>query len=101
MFLFIKFVVDLSVLVLRYFEIQRMTGRTLGFTKTLLSASYHLFFTSVLTSIFTPRVPFEESIEHKITNTETNVDETELQELKKKDESLYPTTKIQSYASPI
>ena len=101
MFLFIKFVVDLSVLVLRYFEIQRMTGRTLGFTKTLLSASYHLFFTSVLTSIFTPRAPFEESIEHKITNTETNVDETEPQEIKKKGESLYPTIKIQSYAAPI
>ena len=78
-----------------------MTGRTLGFTKTLLSASYHLFFTSVLTSIFTPRAPFEESIEHKITNTETNVDETELEDLKKKDENLYPAINIQSYAAPI
>ena len=71
-FLFIKFVIDITVLVFRYFELRHLTGNTLSFTKTLLSASYNLFFTSVLTSVFTPRAPLEDSIEER-TKTEDEI----------------------------
>ena len=64
-FLFIKFVIDITVLVFRYFELRHLTGNTLSFTKTLLSASYNLFFSSVLTSVFIPRAHLEDSIEEQ------------------------------------
>ena len=38
-FLFVKFIVDLIVMILRHMEIHRLTGASLGFGKTLLSAS--------------------------------------------------------------
>ena len=47
-FLFVKLIVDL---ILRHMEIYRVTGASLGFGKTLLSASYNLFLTSILTSV--------------------------------------------------
>ena len=43
-FLCIKFVIDVTILVFRHFELRHLTGNTLSFTKTLLSASYMLFF---------------------------------------------------------
>ena len=98
-FLFIKFVIDITVLVFRYFELRHLTGNTLSFTKTLLSASYNLFFTSVLTSVFTPRAPYEDSVEDKNAKTEDNGKEVELQALKNKEESLYPS--VQSFVAPI
>ena len=51
-FLFIKLIVDLIVMILRRMEINRVTGASLGFGKTHLSASYNLFLTSILTSVF-------------------------------------------------
>ena len=50
-FLFIKLIVDLIVMILRHMEINCLTGASLGFGKTLLSASNNSFSTSVLTSI--------------------------------------------------
>ena len=97
-FRFIKFVIDITVLVFRYFELRHHTGNTLSFTKTLLSASYNLFFTSVLTSVFTPRAPIEDSIEQR-TKTEDDIKEVELQNLRQKEESLYPS--VQSFVAPI
>ena len=96
-FLFIKFGLDITVLVFRYFELRHLTGNTLSFTKTLLSASYNLFFTSVLTSVFTPQAPIEDSIEQR-TKTE-EIKEVELQNLRQKEESLYPS--VQSFVAPV
>ena len=44
-------------MVIRHLEISRMTGASLGFGRTLLSASYNIFLTSVLTSMYDPRAP--------------------------------------------
>ena len=38
-----------------YMEIDKITGSTLGFGKTLLSASYKIFLAIVLTSLYNPR----------------------------------------------
>ena len=43
------------VMIVRYMEIDKLTGSTLGFGKTFLSASYNIFLTSVLTSMYNPR----------------------------------------------
>ena len=44
-------------------EINRLTGASLGFGKTLLSALYNLFLTSILTSVFNPQVPLWQAME--------------------------------------
>ena len=56
-FLFGKLIVYLIVMILRHMEINRLTGASLGFGKTLLSASYNLFLTSILSSVFNPQAP--------------------------------------------
>ena len=68
-FLFIKLIVDLIVLILRNMEINRLTGASLGFGKTLLSASYNLSLTSLLTSVFHPQDPFLQALKPKPTPT--------------------------------
>ena len=50
-FLFFKLIIDVVVMVIRHLEITKMTGASLGFGKTLLSASYNIFLMSVLTSM--------------------------------------------------
>ena len=62
-FLFVKLIVDLIVMILRDMEINRLTGASLGFGKTLLSASYNLFLTSILTSVFNPQAPLLQALE--------------------------------------
>ena len=62
-FLFLKLIVDLIVMILRHMEINRLTGASLGFSKTLLSASYKLFLTSFLTSMFNPQAPVLQALE--------------------------------------
>ena len=62
-FLLIKLIVHLIVKILRHMEINRFTGASLGFGKTLLSASYILFLTSILTSVFNPQAPFLQALE--------------------------------------
>ena len=44
-FLFLKLIIGLIVMIIRHMEINRMTGASLGFGKTLLSASYNIFLT--------------------------------------------------------
>ena len=56
-FLFFKLMKDVVVMIIRHLEISKMTGASLGFGKTLLSASYNIFLTSVLTSMYDPRAP--------------------------------------------
>ena len=50
-------------MVLRHMEIQFLTGASLGFGETLLSASYNLILTSILTSLFNPRTPLLQVLE--------------------------------------
>ena len=56
-FLFFKLLIDVVVMVIRHLEITKMTGASLGFGKTFLSASYKISLMSVLPSMFDPRVP--------------------------------------------
>ena len=90
-FLFIKLIVDLIVMILRHMEINRLTGASLGFGKTLLSASYNLFLTSILTSVFNPQAPLLQALETEPVSTRIE-DETRnpADEDKKKEEHLCP-----------
>ena len=62
-FLFIKLIIDVEVMIVRYMEIDKITGSTLGFGKTRLSASYNSFITSDLTSMYSPRAPAITAVE--------------------------------------
>ena len=90
-FLFIKLIVDLIVMILRHMEINRLTGASIGFGKTLLSASYNLFLTSILTSVFNPQTLLLQPLEPETISTRIE-DETRnpADEDKKKEEHLYP-----------
>ena len=90
-FLFIKLIVDLIVMILRHMEINRLTGASLGFGKTFLSASYNLILTSILTSVFNPQAPLLQALELEPTPTRTE-DETRdpVDENRKKEEHFYP-----------
>ena len=78
-------------MVIRHLEISRMTGASLGFGKTLVSASYNIFLTSVLTSMYDPRAPTLAAVEEE---RKTFYNEEELQDMsnddKKTDEHNYP-----------
>ena len=78
-------------MIIRHMEINRITTSSLGFGKTLLSASYNIFLTSVMTSMYNPQANGFE------TNASKNVDpkvDKELYEMredaKKKEQHLYP-----------
>ena len=90
-FLFIKLIVDLIVMILRHMEINRLTGASLGFGKTLLSVCYNLFLTSFLTSVFSPQAPILQALEPepRPTNVEDEI-RNPVDENKKKEEHLYP-----------
>ena len=72
-------------------EINRLTGASLRFGKTLLSASYNLFLTSILTSVFNPQAPFLQALkpEPRSTKIEDGTRDP-ADENKKKEEHLYP-----------
>ena len=90
-FLFIKLIIDMVVMIVRYMEIDKLTGSTLGFGMTLLNASYNFFLTSVLTFMYSPRAPALTAVEHMDTNPCVENDMHEVKEdAKKKDEHLYP-----------
>ena len=90
-FLFLKLIIDLIVMIIRHMEINSMTGASLGFGKTLLSASYIIFLTSVMTSMYNPQPNGFTPNASK--NVDPRVDK-ELYEMredaKKKEEHLYP-----------
>ena len=90
-FLFFKLIIDVVVMVIGHLEISRMTGTSLGFGKTLLSASYNIFLTSVLTSMYDPRAATLAAVEEE---RKTLYYEEDLQNMrndtKKKDEHVYP-----------
>ena len=51
LFLFIKLLIDVIIVVVKAFQVHKLTGKTVGFSKVLLTATYNLFFLSVITSI--------------------------------------------------
>ena len=77
-------------MVIRHLEITKMTGASLGFGKTLLSASYNIFLKLVLTSMYDPRAPTLAAVEGR----KTLCNEEELHDMrddiKKKEELIYP-----------
>ena len=102
-FWFIKLIVDLIVMILRHMESNRLTGPSLAFGKTLLSASYNLFLTSFLTSVFKPQTPLLQALELEPITTRIE-DETRnpADENKKKDENFYPIVHCPTMAlSPV
>ena len=89
-FLFIKLIIDMVVMIVRYMEIDKLTGSTLGFGKTLLSASYNIFLTSVLTSMYSPPAPALSALEHMDVSPCVENDMHEVkEEAIKEDEHLY------------
>ena len=89
-FLFFKVIIDFVGSVLRHLEITKMTGASLAFGKTLLSASCNIFLMSVLTSIYDPRAPTLAAVEEE---RKTFCNEEELhamrEDAKKKEGNLY------------
>ena len=77
--------------VIRHLEITKMTGASLGFGKTLLSASNNIFLMSVLTSIYDPRAPTLAAVEEerKIFCNEEELNDIK-DDTKKKEEHIYP-----------
>ena len=89
-FLFIKFLIDVIVMIMRYMEIDKLTGSTLGFGKTFLSASYNIALTTVLTSMYNPRAPALTAVEHMEVGPCVKKDMHEVKEgAKKKEKHLY------------
>ena len=90
-FLIFKLIIDVVVMVIRHIEISKMSGASLGFGRTLLSASYNIFLTSILTSIYDPRAPPLAAVEQE---RKTLYHEEELHDMrdytKKKEEHIYP-----------
>ena len=90
-FLFFKLILDAVVMVVRHLDITKLTGASLGFDKTFLSASYNIFLMSVLTSMYDPRAPTLAAVEE---GRKTLCNEEELHDIrddtKKKEEHIYP-----------
>ena len=102
-FLFVKLIVDFIVMILRHMEINRLTGASLGFGKTPLSASYNLLLTSILTSVFNPQAPLLQALEPEPIATRIE-DETRdpADGNRKKEEHLYPVVDCSTTAlSPV
>ena len=90
-FLCIKLIVDLIVMILRHIQINRLTGASHGFGKTLLIASYNLFLTSILTSVFNSQAPLLQALEPEAMPTRIEDEARDpANEIKKKEERLYP-----------
>ena len=90
-FLFINLIIDVVVMFVRYMEIDNITGSTLGFGKTLLSASYNFFLRTVLTSTYNARALALTAVEHMEVCPRAQNDMHEMkEESKKKEEHLYP-----------
>ena len=92
-FLFIMLIIDVVVMIVRYMEIDKITGSTLVFGKTLLIALYKNFLTTVITSMHNPRNPVPAAVEHTEVGSCVENGTPEVKKYaKKKDEHLYPAT---------
>ena len=89
-FLFIKLIIDVIVMLVRYMETDKITGSTLRFGKTLLSAPYNIFLTTVLTSMNNQRAPVIAAVEHmEVRSCVENGRHEVKEDAKKKEEHLY------------
>ena len=90
-------------MILRDMDNNRLTGASLGFGKTLLSATYNLFLTSILTSVFNPRAPLLHALEPEPMSTRIEDGARDpADEKKKKEERLFPIVHCPSAAlSPV
>ena len=90
-FLFFKLSIDVVVMVIRHLEVTKMTDSSLGFGKTLQSASYYIFLMSVLTSMYDARAPILAAVEEE---RKTLCNKEELNDIrddtKKMEEHIYP-----------
>ena len=78
-------------MVIRHLKRTKMTAASLGFGKTIVGASYNIFFMSVLTSMYEPRAPTLDGVEDErktLCNQEEFNDTRE--DAKKKEEHLFP-----------
>ena len=79
------------VMVIRQLDLTKMTGASLRFGMTLLSAPYIIFLLTVLTSMYNPRAPRVPGVEEE---RKTLCNEEELNDMgedaMKKEEHLYP-----------
>ena len=92
MLLFFRLILEVVVMVIRHLEQTKMTGASLGFGQTLLSATYNIFLMSVLTSTYNPRAPTLAAIEE---GRKTLCNEEDLHDMrddtkKKKGDHIYP-----------
>ena len=56
-------------MILRHIEINRLTGASFEFGRTLPSASYNLFLTPLLRSVFNPQAPLLQALKPESTLT--------------------------------
>ena len=64
-FLFFKLITDVVVMVICHLKITKKTGASLGFGKTLLSASYKIFLMSVFNSMYDQRAATLAAVEEE------------------------------------
>ena len=89
-FLFLKLIIDLIVMIIRHMDFNRMTGASLGFGKTLLSASYNIFLTSVMTSMYSPQASGSAPDAPRKVDPRVNIELYEMgEDAKEKKEHLY------------
>ena len=90
-FLILQLNIDVVVMVMRQVQIFKRTGASIGFGKTLLSASYNVFLMSVLTSVNDPRARPPAAVEEERKNL-CNEEQLNVmrEDAKKKEEHLYP-----------
>ena len=78
-------------MVIRHLEITKMTGASLGFGKTLLSAPYNIFLMSVLTPMYDPRAsPLATAEKERETLCNGEEFHDVRNDTKKKEERIYP-----------
>ena len=53
-FLFVKFIIDIVVCIIRALQIHKITGASVSFGKVILSATFSILFQSIVTSVFRP-----------------------------------------------
>ena len=100
--LLFKLRVALIVMSMRQMAIKKLTGASLGFGKTILSASYNMFLTSVSTSVCDPQAPALVGIEEKKINPNLEVELNAIRSdegSKRKDENLYPIMNLTAFIS--
>ena len=90
LYFYFKLIIDVVVVVIRHLEITKMTGSSLRFGKTLLSASYNIFLMSALISIYHPRVPTLAAVEERKTLCKEGELHDMRDDIKKNEDQIYP-----------